>query len=166
MDTDLLNKLYRKYYEEIFLYLYSLSGDYHLAEDLIQETFLKALLSLPNGHTNMRAWLYMVGRNLYYNYFKREKHRTPYEDLTQMPDEKEELLAKIIEGEDKRFLYEALSHLEGHKREVMLMQYFGGLSQREIAAVLHLTPENVRVLAYRAKQELRKYLEVHGYDIS
>jgi len=46
------------------------------------------------------------------------------------------------------------------------LQYFAGLSQRDIAAVLHLTPENVRVLAYRGKRELRSYMEGSGYDIS
>jgi len=49
--------------------------------------------------------------------------------------------------------------LEVKKREVIQMQYFGGMSQKEIAAVLHITPENVRVLAYRAKKELKKDLE-------
>ena len=39
------------------------------------------------------------------------------------------------------------------------MQYFSGMSQKEIAAVLHITPENVRVLAYRAKKELKKNME-------
>ena len=46
------------------------------------------------------------------------------------------------------------------------MQYFGGLSQKEIAAVLHLTPENVRVLSYRAKRELKAYMEENDYDLS
>ena len=49
--------------------------------------------------------------------------------------------------------------LEIKKREVIQMQYFGGMSQKEIAAVLHITPENVRVLAYRAKKDLKRYLE-------
>ena len=49
--------------------------------------------------------------------------------------------------------------MEVKKREVIQMQYCGGMSQKEIAAVLHITPENVRVLAYRAKKELKKDLE-------
>ena len=55
--------------------------------------------------------------------------------------------------------YQAIRRLEVKKREVIQMQYFGGMSQKEIAAVLHITPENVRVLAYRAKKELKKDLE-------
>ena len=44
------------------------------------------------------------------------------------------------------------------------MQYFGRMSQKEIAVILHITPENVRVLAYRAKKELKKYLESYEME--
>ena len=71
----------------------------------------------------------------------------------------EALLEKILEEENRRILYQAIRRLEVKKREVIQMQYFGGMSQKEIAAVLHITPENVRVLAYRAKKELKKDLE-------
>ena len=74
----------------------------------------------------------------------------------------EDLLEKILEEENRRILYQAIRRLEVKKREVIQMQYFGGMSQKEIAAVLHITPENVRVLAYRAKKELKKYLEKEG----
>ena len=76
MDNKILEMLYRQYQKELYLYLYSLGGDRQLAEDLLHETFLKALLALPDGHTNMRAWLYMVARNLFYNDQKRRKKET------------------------------------------------------------------------------------------
>ena len=71
VDNEILLKLYSLYQKELYLYLYSFCGDRHLAEDLLHETFLKALLALPDGHTNMRAWLYMVARNLFYNQQKK-----------------------------------------------------------------------------------------------
>ena len=52
MEKDILKQLYQKYRKEIYLYLYSLCKKESLAEDLLQETFLKALLSLPDDHTN------------------------------------------------------------------------------------------------------------------
>ena len=134
-------------------------------EDLLHETFLKALLVLPDGHTNMRAWLYMVARNLFYNQQKKrskeiltEGHNTVLEDRANA-----DLLESILAEESRRMLYQAIQKLEMKKREIIQMQYFGGMSQKEIAAILHITPENVRVLAYRAKKELKKYLE--SYEI-
>ena len=70
-----------------------------------------------------------------------------------------DLLEKILEEEKRRELYRAIRKLEQKKQEIILMQYFNGMSQKEIAAVLHITPENVRVLAYRAKKELKKNME-------
>ena len=161
MEKDILKQLYQKYRKEIYLYLYSLCKKESLAEDLLQETFLKALLSLPDDHTNMRAWLYMVARNLFYNQQKKKSQEILMEEQKCFPEKNrdEDLLEKILEEENRRILYQAIRRLEVKKREVIQMQYFGGMSQKEIAAVLHITPENVRVLAYRAKKELKKDLE-------
>ena len=65
MKDVLLKTLYQTYSREIYLYLYSLCGQTAMSEELMQETFLKARLSLRESHTNMRAWLYTVARNLY-----------------------------------------------------------------------------------------------------
>lgn len=166
MDKELLNILYSRYSREIYLYLYSLSGDAALSEDLLQETFLKALLSLSDSHTNVRAWLYVVARNLYFNTFKKEKGKVSLEEMQRKDDEGENtLFDEIMQDESRRILYEAINSLEPKKREVLQMQYFGNLSQKEIAAILHITPENVRVLSYRARRELKSYLEAKNYDI-
>ena len=67
MDKQLLEKLYDAYYQDIYLYVYALCKNHEWAADLTQDTFLKALLSLEQCHTNMRAWLYTGARILYYN---------------------------------------------------------------------------------------------------
>lgn len=167
MDKKILQLLYETYRQEIYLYLFSLCHDREIAEDLMQETFLKAILALPDNHGNMRAWIYMVARNLYFNYAKREKRYCRWEEtLHSGSSEKQELIETLIRDEQKRLLYQALDQLKNPYKEVLLMQYFGGLTQKEIAAVLHLTPENVRILAYRAKKKIREYMEVSGYDVS
>ena len=162
MEQKLLTLVYEKYHRELYLYIYSLSRNHHIAEDLTQETFLKALLSLPEEHGNIRAWLYMVARNLFFNYRKKASRNVSLEEEMKRSDEEKDLLANMIENERKLQLYQALKKLDIKKREILLLQYFGDFSQKDIAAVLHITPENVRVLAYRAKKELKKYMEQQG----
>ena len=162
MEQKLLTLVYEKYHRELYLYIYSLSRNHHIAEDLTQETFLKALLSLPEEHGNIRAWLYMVARNLFFNYREKASRNVSLEEEMKRSDEEKDLLANMIENERKLQLYQALKKLDMKKREILLLQYFGDLSQKEIAAVLHITPENVRVLAYRAKKELKKCMEQQG----
>ncbi|MDE5863246.1 MAG: RNA polymerase sigma factor [Lachnospiraceae bacterium] len=167
MKTEVLRQLYMKYEKEIYLYLFSLCKNREVAEDLMQETFLKALLSLKDGHTNMRAWLYMVARNLYFNYRSKEQRNVPLEGIgdTIYDEQSERMLNRLLVDERRRLLYQALQHIGEQKREILTLQYYGGLSQREIAGLLKLSPENVRVLAYRGKRELREYMEAKGYDI-
>ena len=104
MDNRILQILYEKYYQEIFLYLLSLSHDSLLAEDLVQETFLKAILSLDEKHPNIRAWLYRVARNLYLN----EKKKLDRNVLTDSFDENikdekaDSLLEKLIDSQTKK----------------------------------------------------------------
>lgn len=165
MDKDILKQLYELYSEELLVYLYLLCHSYTLAEDLMQETFLKAILSLPDQHTNMRAWLYFVARNLYFNHLKKHKREVPYSEAC-YETENDKILDILIQDEKKRMLYQALGQIEGQKKEVLILQYFSGLNGKQIADTLGLTPENVRVLSYRAKRELKHILEVNGYDIS
>ncbi len=167
MDNQLLKRLYQKYQKEIYLYLYSLCKNREIAEDFTQETFLKAILSLSNEHTNVRAWLYMVARNLYFNYRKKEGKEFALEEVDEtVSDGAETALDQVLRDERRRLLFQALQHLKEEPREVLMLQYFGALSQKEIAALLRKTPENIRVLAYRGKKELKEYMEANGYDIS
>lgn len=163
MEKHLLYKLYSTYYTELFLYLYSLCHDRELAEDMTQEAFLKAIMSLPDDHSNVRAWLYMVGRNQLLNALARQNKtelKADLEDFESASDES--VLDGLIQNESKRILYEAINHLDKTKREILCMQYFSGFSQKEIAAMLHMTTENVRVQAHRGKKLLKDYMEENG----
>lgn len=166
MNNDLLIKLYQKYQKEIYLYLYSLCKRQDLAEDLVQETFLKAILSLSDNHANMRAWLYMVARNIYFNAIKKEKRSISLEDIDELNiQQSEELIDRLLINEKTKLLYLALLQMDGIKKEVLMFQYFGEMSQKEIATLLKITPENVRILAYRGKKEIKKYMEDNGYEV-
>lgn len=113
----------------------------------------------------MRAWLYMVARNLYYNYYKKAKTLASLEsihteDAAPVSEYfiKKDVLEEILQKEGTKQLWEAIYHLKGQQKEVILLQYFGDFSQKEIAAMLRLTTGSVKMLAYRAKKELKKYL--------
>ncbi len=165
MDGQVLEKLYELYSREIYLYLYSLCRDPDTAEDLTQETFLRALLTLPKGHENMRAWLYRVARNLFFD-LRRRKPELSLEESGELPAGEDEALERLVRDEQRRLLLRLIGTLERKKREVLVLQYYSGLGQKEIAALLGLSHENVRVLSLRARRELRKKLEENGYDFS
>lgn len=164
MDHHLLEQLYDAYYHELYIYVYSLCKSHSAAEDILQETFLKAILSLPETHGNMRAWLYRVARNLTFNFIKKDKLRQEKSVETPAVQE-EEPLSKLIREETYRTLYQGIASLTKTKKEVLMMQYFGRLSLKEIAAVLQVSQENARVIASRARKDLRTYMEEQGNDL-
>ena len=170
MENDVLAVVYRTYSREIYLYLYGLSHNRQLSEDLMQETFAKALITVVTADTGIRAWLYKVARNLYFNTYRKDKRLIigleNAENKVEIREEIEESpLSKLLTTEREEALYKALNKLEGKKREVLLLQYFSGLSGKDIAKLLDITTENVRILAFRGKKELKLYLEEAGYEI-
>ena len=170
MENDVLAVVYRTYSREIYLYLYGLSHNRQLSEDLMQETFAKALITVVTADTGIRAWLYKVARNLYFNTYRRDKRLIigleNAENKAEIREEIEESpLSKLLTTEREEALYKALNKLEGKKREVLLLQYFSGLSGKDIAKLLDITTENVRILVFRGKKELKLYLEEAGYEI-
>ncbi len=165
MEKNTFQEFYRMYNKELYLYIYSLCRNRELSEDICQETFLKAILSMPSQHTNPRAWLYLVARNMCLNFLKKEKSRADIGEVREQPEENTDVIEEIISRENRRRLYKALQRIDSRKREVLVLQYFAGLSQKEISAVMRITSENVRILGYRGKREIKKIMEADDYDI-
>lgn len=155
----MITRLYQMYSREIFLYLYSMCRDAEAAEDMTQECFLRAILSLPEEHGNMRAWLYRVARNILYDSSRGKRAELSLDAAEKTIAADSDPLDIYLQSEDRRKLLRLIAGLDKRKREILTLQYFSGLSQKEIAALLRISHENVRVLSLRARRELKKKLE-------
>lgn len=166
MDRELIAAIYQKYHRELYLYLFSLSKDHAISEELLQDTFVAAMLSLPETRDKLRAWLYKVARNLCFNRMKKESRSVAREDIAPVTAESGDHPAeRLLSKERNERLYEAILRLGQSEREVILLQYFAELPQREIASILGITHENVRTIAHRARRQLRKELEANDDEI-
>ncbi len=74
-------KIYREYFRDVFLYVRSLTAEEHLAEEVAQETFVKALKAIESyqGEKDIRAWLFTIARNTFYTHCRRQKRYADYE---------------------------------------------------------------------------------------
>lgn len=144
-----------EHYRRIFLFVLSVVKNEAVAEDITQETFVKALVGLSDENKNVVAWLYKVANNLCMDWFRAENK------TDEMP---EDLVSdfsvsdKYIKDEENRELYKAINTLGELDRRIITLFYFSGLSQREIASVTGLSFVNVRVRMDRARDKLKAIL--------
>ena len=85
MDKDIFEQLYRQHYAAALLYAQGLCRSRPLAEDMVQEAFCRAWLSLPDHVVSFRSWLFRVLRNLIIDHLRRQKHLSD-EDVPETAD--------------------------------------------------------------------------------
>lgn len=153
MLNDELEQIYKKYYTPLFLFAFSLCQNREDAEDLVANAFVKAFLSYEKG--NLKAWLYTVLRNEYFNLHKKRK-RLINEGKLDMTILQSNLnvLNEIIQQEEKQWIYKQIYQMNERDRNVMLLSIQKDLSDKEIANILNLTVEHVRVIKNRTKTKL------------
>lgn len=160
MKNDLIDELFRQYYNEAILYTMSLCRNKDLAEDIVSEAFFKALSSADDSIANFKPWLLTVCRNEFLMHCRRQSHVSDAEISEETAIAEDEALNRIIRQEAYRALYRSISMLPDSMKETVILFYFNGLSIKEISNVTGKNEANVKVLLHRARAELRKNMEV------
>lgn len=159
MKQKVLETLYELYSKEVYLYAFSLCKDYHQAQDLVSDTFFKALIALKDDDMNIKYWLLKVCKNLWLDSLKYKKHftDTPFEDNA-LPVNFTGL-EKLINHEHKRLLYKAILTLPPNCTEIIYMFYFCNMSLNDIAKEINISPGAARTLLFRSRQKLKNILK-------
>ena len=159
--------LVEKYKSGIYALAYAKLGNFHDAEDITQEVFLKAyqkLRTLRRGD-NFHAWLYAITSNLCKN-FLRSQSRRPDRELiaNQAPkNNADSSMAAYHKASLYEPLYEALEELPEIHRQVLTLYYLGGMSSREIAQFLGMSESTINMRLSRARARLKaEMLEMLG----
>ncbi len=148
--------LVRTYSSDLYRYAYWLCQDKNMAEDLLQETFLRAWRALESMREERaaKAWLITILRREHARQFERQ--RPKFEDV-----DSHSLAA--WDNDDKRteavILRRAIAALPMEYREPLILQVLGGYSTGEIGDILELSRGAVMTRVFRAKQKLRHVLE-------
>ena len=74
-SNEEFEKIYRRYFSDVFLFLKKLSKDEGLAEEITSETFFKAMRSIDafRGDTDIRVWLCQIAKNCYFSHLKKQQ---------------------------------------------------------------------------------------------
>lgn len=157
MKNDVLEQFYKKYYNQLKIYIFSLCGDMAAAEDIVCDTFYKAMRLKNEEGKDVKYWLIKVARNLCYDYLRKRKRLRPMDE--RMVAENESQIDRLILEEEYAAIYKALAYLPEREREAVTLFYFQDFSVREVAELMHLNEGNIKVILFRARQELKARLE-------
>lgn len=158
-----IEELYHFFHKDIYAFVLSMCNQPNVAEEITQETFLKAIKGIERfkGDCDIRVWLCQIAKNTFYTYSKKTKR----EILTSLNDEITEIVSDVnivenIENQETVMeIHKALHTLEDPYKEVFYLRVFGNLSFSKIACIYGKTESWARVTYHRAKNMIRERME-------
>jgi len=157
-----IEKLYREYKQDIYNYLLSLSHNPTLSEDLVSETFVKAIYSIGNfnGQSSLKTWLFGIARNLWLQSLRKDRTTVEYSDLLGLyitDSIPQNLLMKEIVDR----VFELLKTKDEQTRKIIGMR-IEGISYYQIAEDVGVSENSARVIDFRTKKWLKATLQKEG----
>lgn len=154
---------YRQFYEnhkdKLFAYLMRMTGDYHLAGDIMQESFTRFFERYRHVENNL-SLLYAIARNLVFDESRRKKAgATPDNDVDECCTDQER---QILVRDEYRRTLGALQKLNQEDRDILALVVGGDCSYREIGRILALSESHVKVKVHRARLRLKSILNTGG----
>lgn len=151
-----MEELYRQNAKIVYRFLYARCGDAGLAEDLTQETFLKAYQSIDryDGSCKVSVWLCQIAKHLLYQHWERSKHEVPAEPDTERFDDRADTEHEVFARIELLDVLKEMQKLPAQMREVMYLRIAGDLSFREIGEILGRSENWARVNFFRGKELL------------
>lgn len=163
-DPDAFARLYERTAPVVYRFAYSLVRDHLRAEDLVAETYRRAIDRLPSyqdrGHP-FHAWLFTIARNLAVDGGRRSRRETPLMEHDEPLDGW--LGEALIEAEERAALHSALARLADDHRAVLVLRFGHEKSCKQVAEELGRSEAAVKQLSYRAMNRLRELLKENGY---
>lgn len=158
-----MDAIYKKYCKCVYNFLYKLTNDIELSEELTQETFYTAIkkINTLNKKESIRTWLYQIAKNKWKDYLKKNKKanidldENTVENLVANYDIEDDMIAKdnIIE------FYKKIHMLDIDTREIIYLKIIRNFTFKEISQILGKNEEWARTKFYRGKLKLKESLK-------
>lgn len=152
-----MDEIYEECFETVYKYLFCLTHNSDISEELTQETFYRAVKKIDtyNGKCKISVWLCQIAKHLWYNQCRKNKRIVDTDETFDIEDP-QNLEEQFIAGEEKVLLYKKMQNLDEKTREVMYLRITGELSFKEIGEILGKTENWARVTFYRGKSKLKE----------
>ena len=162
MKKESLEDLLMDEARPVFKYLVKVGASKEDAEDIVQDTLYQAMKYIDSIHEDkVRAWLFKVAINRFYTLYKKQSR------IVRLTSEEIEAIKPLMASAEDLFLTEqskteliqALNKLKPSYKNLMVLKYFMDLSYKEIAGILEMSEQNVKIYLYRARNTFKQIWE-------
>ncbi|HME56916.1 MAG TPA: RNA polymerase sigma factor [Terracidiphilus sp.] len=153
MDSDAFAGFYERSARPLWAYLARVSGDAALADDLMQESFIRFLCASPpeEGEVASRRYLFRIATNLLRDHWRRPRQAS----IEEIP---EEFFAASSSSSSADLLGPALALMRPRERQLLWLAHAEGYTHREIAGITGLAAASIRILLFRARRRIASLL--------
>ncbi len=155
-----IEEIYNKYSKMLYKYVFCLSGNAELSEEIVQDTFLVAVKDINKfeGKCKISTWLCSIAKNIWYQKLRKDKNKNniSIDEVSNCLILDESIEESLCDKETKIELLKKVQTLDEDTRNVIYLRTFGNLNYEEIAEIMNKTPSWARVTYFRGKQKLRE----------
>lgn len=169
LPEDVQMEVYREYYRLVYPIIYFIVKEYPATEDMIQESFLRALEKVHQlqDESKLETWLKIVARTVTLNYLRtltRNRNELESADVfahrdisssMRYPSPEEEVEANLLKEDIRRYM----GVLKPEYRQLIEMRWYSEMSYKEIAGILGCSESKVRQKLFRAREAVRQKLK-------
>ncbi len=158
-----IEKIYKLYKDDIFKYLFSLTYDPNLSEDLLSETFIRAIKSIGRfkGDSSIKTWIFSIARYSWYDYLRNENKEIPFHDLINLYLN-ENIEKETVNREVAKRIIGLLKKEDERNRDIVIMR-INGYSYYDIGVKHKISENSARVINFRTKNKIKDILEKEGF---
>lgn len=164
MDSDAFAGFYERSARSLWAYLARVSGDPALADDLMQESYVRFLCAarpvshLAEGEVAGRRYLFRIATNLLRDHWRRPTAAS----IEEIPEEFFAASASSVQADTRAMLSPALALMRPRDRQLLWLAYAEGYSHREIAEIAGMATASIRLLLFRARRKIARLLREQG----
>ena len=158
MKKNTLDHIYESYMMDIYRYLLSLCGNSYVAEDIMQETFLRAYLHFEACTIeNVKPWLFKIAHNAYIDYKRKEcrsfaEENDFFNNISDSKTTEEQVLIK----EQLKEISDLVEELPENYKQAILLCDYNALSYKDASDIMGVSLPRFKVLLFRARQNIRQ----------
>ena len=166
-DETAFVSLVKKYRKQVHALAWRKIGDFQIAEDIVQETFLQVYQKLEtlNDPTQFSRWLYQIANHLCIAWHRKNRLQTESLEEIHVSEIETEPYSRYVASEHEKISADAqralverlLAKLKESDREVITLHYFEEMTSSEIGTFLGVSENTVKSRLHRARQQLKKY---------